>query len=106
MLARNEQNHIVRRGLELRRFPGGRLVCPFDQKGWHLKLEAMQREIELCRDATRALHLRAEFEDMLIQHMDDATRQPSSRNAQHPNGAVHLEALNLERPNLEPLETA
>ena len=43
---------------------------------------------------------------MLIQHMDDATRQPSSRNAQHPNGAVHLEALNLERPNLEPLETA
>ena len=99
------------RGLELRRFPRGRLICPFDQKGWHLKLEAVQREIELCRDATRAVHLRAEFEDMLIQHMDDATRQPSSRNAQYPHGAIHLEPLNLEplnleRPNLEPLETA
>ena len=66
----------VGRGLELRRFPRGRMVCPHDLKGWHLKLEAVQREIELCRDATRALHLRAEFEDMLMQHLSNATHQP------------------------------
>lgn len=63
----------VGRGIELRRFPRGRLVCPHDLKGWHLKLEAMQREIELCLDATRAVHLRAEFEDMLLQHMGNPT---------------------------------
>lgn len=74
------------RGLELRRFPRGRLVCPHDLKGWHLKLEAVQREIELCRDAARAVHLRSEFEDMLLQHMGDATQ--------------------LEPLHLEPAETA
>ena len=74
------------RGLELRRFPRGRLVCPHDLKGWHLKLEAVRREIDLCRDGMRAVHLRAEFEDMLLQHMGDAKQ--------------------LEPVNLEPLEAA
>lgn len=67
--------HRVGRGLELRRFSRGRMVCPHDLKRWHLNLETAQREIELCRDATRGTHLRAEFEDMLIQHINDATHQ-------------------------------
>jgi hypothetical protein len=78
--------HRVGRGLELRRFPRGRMICPHDQKRWHLKLEAVRREIDLCRDAARALHLRSEFEDMLLQHMGDTTQ--------------------LEPVNLELLETA
>jgi len=50
------------------------MVCPHDLKGWHLKLEAVQREIELCMDEMSAVHLRAEFEDMLVQHMGDTTQ--------------------------------
>lgn len=62
------------RGTELRRHPRERMVCPHDQKRWHLKLEAVHREIELCKDANHITHLRAEYEDMLLQHMGDAVQ--------------------------------
>ena len=65
----------VGRGLALRRHPRGQMVCPFDQKRWHLNLETTRREIELCSDQARAAHLKAEFEDMLLQHLGHATHQ-------------------------------
>ena len=65
------------------------MVCPFDQKRWHLNLETMQREIELCKNQTRAAHLKAEFEDMLLQHLGHATHQ-------HMDDATHQQHKPLE----------
>ena len=93
-LCQSVLQYRVGRGLELRRFPRGRSVCPHDLKGWHLKLEAMQREIDLCRDRASAAHLRAEFEDMLVQHMDDATHQHmDDATRQHMADPIHLEPV-------------
>ena len=80
--------HRAGRGLELRRFPHGRMVCLHDLKGWHLQLISVQREIELCRDEMSVAHLRTEFEDMLIQH--------TSQDVQRTNDATHQQLERLE----------
>jgi hypothetical protein len=39
-------------GLERRRFPKGRWLCPHETQGWHLRLENAKRELATCSSQT------------------------------------------------------
>jgi uncharacterized protein YbaR (Trm112 family) len=57
------------RGLERRRHPKGRWACPHELTRWHLRLEALARDLDLARDPRLRTSLQAEFDDILVQHM-------------------------------------
>jgi hypothetical protein len=55
-------------GLERRRHPHGRWMCPRELERWHLRLEALARAVDVTGDPRAS----AEFDDILVQHMRPA----------------------------------